>query len=491
MNGLSIIQGGGAAELAALSELSRGAEEAYQSDFYKALSAGAGTDHATLVGGAALRRESIESSLLVTVQKNKHFVFWNKCPKSKAISTVDEWSIQRDIGGIPGSGANTELGDIAESTGDYARQTATVKFLMDKRRVSVVAEVQSRNGLASAIAKETDNGTKKLLTDANYLSYFGRSDCVAAEFDGLEKIMRDFSTGSYSDHVLDLRGRGITANAREFVETAQLAWSQGNWGQITDYFCSAAVQGDVDQKLDPAHRVNINGAKNDLTLGAPVKGIHTNFGDLATNIDPFITEGGAPYSVRGGGYAALQAGVVAPASVAGVAAPNAASKFTIAQAGNYYWAVEGGKDGGARSALVKSGQVAVSGGDGVTVTITHGANSNCTYFQVYRSRQDGTNADGDFREMLKIAASQSSTTVYVDLNAYIPGTSIIFCLTMLDDAVTIRRLMDMTRFPLYPTTKAEHVWAQLLFAYLRVGKPNQHRIIVNVLPSSQVWRPFN
>jgi len=485
---VGLIQGGGMAELAALTaESERYESQVQQSDFYKAVQAGYGTDHATLVGGAALRRESLEASLITTVQQNKHFVFWNRVPKGKATATVDEFSRHTDIGGVQGSSANGELDEIPENTGVYDRQTALVKFLMDRRRVSVVAEVQSRNGLASAIARETNNGTKKLLTDANWLSYYGNSACVAAEFDGLVKIME----GVGGDHVYDMAGSSITANAKEFIDSAQLIWGQGNWGRATDYFCSPAIQTDLDQKLDPAHRVVLDNRAQDIRLGAPVRGIHTNFGDITTNIDPFVQEGQKPYVVRGTVYAALVGTAVAPASVAGVAAPTAGSKFQTAHAGGYYYAAEGRKQGGGCSALVVSGQVAVAKGDGVTVTITHGAANDATAFQLYRNNTDGGNTNSDFREMVRLAAANAATTIYVDLNQNIPGTSIIMVMTMVDDAVTMQRLMDMTRFPLYPTTRAEHLWAQLLFCYLRVAKPNQHRLLKNALPSSASWRPFN
>jgi len=96
--------------------------------------------------------------------------------------------------------------------------------------------------------------------------------------------------------------------------------------------------------------------------------------------------------------------------------------------------------------------------------------------------------------MLRVAAGSGGgapgTTVYVDLNTDIPGTSFIAVMTMLEDAITIMRFLDMMRFPLYPTSKAEHPWAQLLFGHLRIGKPNQHVLIKNVLPSSASWKPF-
>jgi hypothetical protein len=175
--------------------------------------------------------------------------------------------------------------------------------------------------------------------------------------------------------------------------------------------------------------------------------------------------------------------------VGGVAAGDAASQFVTGQAGNYYYGAEGGNLTG-RSAFVHSTVVAVAVGDKVTVTITHGGSDVNTYFQVYRSRRNGTDTHSDFREQRRVVKSGAATTVYVDYNQDIPGTSCIFLTTMMEEAITMRRLLPMTRFPLFPTSRAEHVWAQLLFCGLRVGKPKQHRVIINVLPGGQPWRPF-
>lgn len=478
-----VLAGGGLAELRAI-----GAESLRASEFYKSLQAGYGTDHQGLTGGAALRRESLEASLVTTVQKNEHFVIWRKLPQGSATATVDEFSKLTDIGGVPGSSANAEMDDIPESTGTYGRETALVKFLMDRRKVSVVAEIQATNGLGSAIARETDNGSKKLLTDANWFCYYGRAGCVSAEFDGLEYILETRG----GDSVIDLRGQPITANAKEFIEAAARIWGYANWGRATDYFASPAVQADIDMKLDPAHRVLLNNNAQSIMVGAPVRGINTTMGPIMANVDPFLQETQSPYSVRGTAYAAMVtgSGILPVTSVAGVAATNASSQFLTAHAGNYYYAVEGQGVNGKRSTLVKSAQVAVAAGKSVTVTVTPQASHGATCFAIYRSRRNGTDADADFREVIRIPADGDNPVTYVDHNQKVPGTSIVPVLTINEDAITMRRLLPQTRFPLFPTTKAEHVWAQLLFCYLRVAKPNQHVLIKNVLPSSQTWQPF-
>lgn len=490
MYGGSELLGGSVSDINALTAQAQQAEE-----FYKALTAGHTTDQTTLVGGEALRRESLEASLLVTLQRDKHFVLLNKLPKSNAIATIDEWTRVTDVGGVPGSGATAELGDIPESTGIYERKFIKIKYLMDRRRVSQVAETQSSFGLASAIARETDNGTRKLLTDANYLCYYGDETVNPLEFTGFVKTMLDKG----GDFVLDMRGQTITPNAKEFVESAALIWGQGNWGMATDYFCSPAVQADIDQMLDPAHRVALNRGATDVMLGAPVKGIHTNFGDLTTNIDPFIQESQMPYAGLGGSFAAMiDANIltVGAGVVPSVLPANPLSQFRTGMDGSYGYYIEfaTANNRTAASVLITGlvGPIAV--GDSIRLTITPPTAGTATFARIYRSRLDGpaSPSPSDYRLIARVPITVGGPAFdFDDHNESIPGTSMIAIMTMDDMAIGLRRLLPMTRFPLYPTTRAEYVWAQLLFCALRVGKDNQHRLIKNVLPSSQTFRPFN
>lgn len=455
-------------------------------EFRKAVTAGYGTDVAALTGGGALRLQSLEPTLLKAIQEEDDHVLFNKLEKSNAGATVDEYTVKERIGGFPGSAFNSELGVIQEDQGEYERKAGYVKFLMTMRSVSAVQK--SQKTLVDTMADQAMDATLELLTSAEWGCFYGDAACSPIEFDGIFKTIGDLG----GDHVVDLRGESITPNAAEFIDSQRFIRGYGNHGRLTDFFCSDAVQADLDQKLDPAHRIMLDNDRNgDIKLGTPVRGIRTSWGNILANPDIFVQEGQPPFQARGGGFAAnvASAGVTAPSGVAGVAGAHASSQFLTAQAGLYYYAVEGGNQKG-RSALVKSAQVTVAAGDRVVVTITHAGGNNATYFVLYRSRRNGTNADGDFREMARVAASGGATTVYNDANQNIPGTSKIALLTMKNKAISIRRLLPMTRFPLYPTNTATYPWAQLFFLYLRIAKRKQHRVITNVLPSSQTWRPF-
>ena len=59
----------------------------------KAMEAGYGSDVAALTGAGALRIQSLEKTMMSTIQENKHFALFNALQKNNATATVDELSL--------------------------------------------------------------------------------------------------------------------------------------------------------------------------------------------------------------------------------------------------------------------------------------------------------------------------------------------------------------------------------------------------------------
>lgn len=481
-----LILGGGLNELPGMS-----AQAARAEAFYKALTTDYTTDHAALTGAGALKRESLESSIISVEQRAKHFVFYNKLPKGRATAVIDEWTKEHGVGGIPGSSANTEIGTIPLHEGVYDREIARVKFLMDRRGVPGVAEIQAANGLGSLIAKETDKGSRKLLTDANYLSWYGKAAAIPAQFDGFVALMEAVG----GDQVIDLHGASISADGTEILKASALIWGQDHWGMATDVFCSGEIKKDFNVKLFNSLRAMVGENSNPAayTTGANVRAIATEFGEnerLVITPDPFIQESQALYAARGGAFATQLTASLTTAlvSVAGVAAPYVGSKFDTDWDGDYYYAVQPTRKEG-DAAAVKSAAVTVAVGDGVTLTITPNAGNNATGYRIFRGRRNGTNADADLREVALVAANGDVAVTYVDYNQTIPGTSFMAVVTLREEALSFQRMADAFRFPLFPTDTFMHLWAQIMLGYLRMAKTEQHVLIKNVLPTSAAWNP--
>lgn len=451
----------------------------------KALEAGYGTDVAQLTGGGALRIQSLEKTLLSTIQENEHFALFNELQKTNATATVDEWTEQSGVGGFLGGSTNTETGAIAAAQGQYARRTGAVKYLMTRREVSLVTTIQ--NSIVEAEATEQQNGALQLLTDAEFLCFEGDAGVVPTEFDGIG--VQIASLGS-SDHVLDAEGKSL-ASIDLINKSAATVSAYGNFGKPTHLFMSQLTQSDFDTGLDPAFRVALDNQPNSIMLGSPVVGIRTSWGNIKTKPDVFIRDEGQqkPFEVD---FPALAAkNTFKPAQVTTDATADAVdSKFGAGHAGNYYYLVTGVNAQGQSTGVITA-QVAVAAGKKVVLTINQSATGEETGYVIYRSRMNGTNAPDDFRQMARVPKAGAQTT-YTDLNRDIPGTSKAYVLNLLAgaQAITWRQFLPMLKFPLYPTVSAVVPWAQLLFGYLRVGKRKHHVVIKNILPNGAVWRPF-
>jgi hypothetical protein len=462
-------------------------------DLQKALEMGNSvTDVANLSGGSALRIQSLDRTMMSTIQEHEDFALFNELVKSNAGATVDEWTEQSGIGGFLGGSTNSETGNIEAATGQYNRRVGSVKYLMTRREVSFVATLG--NNLAEAESVEQSNGALQLLTDAEYLSFEGDAAVVPTEFDGIyAQMAAGVASGQISsDHVIDMDGASLS-DITAISKAAQTIRGYGNFGRATHIFVPTSVQTDLDLNLQPAYRVGLaNVPAGGIEQGAPVVGIRTSFGDIKTKPDVFIPDEQLqrPFQLDFPTVAAANA--FTPAAVAVDAAVNSAqSRFTAPRAGNYYYLVCGVNAKG-QSVGVLTNQVAVAAGKKVTLTIDRSVSGAETGYVIYRSRLNGTNALSDLRRMTRIPSTGAST-VYVDNNLELPGTVKSYVLNLKSgaNAINWRQLLPMMRFNLYPTVSATVPWAQLLFGYLRLAKRKQHAVIKNIVPSTANWKPFN
>lgn len=464
-------------------------------ELQKALTAGYGTDVSTLSGGASFRIQSLDRTMMATIQENKHFRLFNELAKQPAGATVDEWTEQSSVGGFLGGSTNTETGNIAAAQGVYNRRVGLVKYLMTRREVSFVSTLGQN--IVAAEAVEQQGGAKQLISDAEYLSFVGDSAVVPTEFDGIfAQIQAGITAGQIDpQNLIDAQGGSLSSVNLVNAAAAQVS-AFGNFGQPTHIFMSQLVQADFDTGLDPAFRVPLTDVPGGgIQLGSPVVGIRTSWGAVRTEPDVFIADEKQlmPFEVvQNAQYAAIataNAGL-APTLAVDASVSDASSKFSAAVAGNYYWGVTGLNAAG-QSTIVKTAQTAVAAGKKVTLTITASVGNQETGYAIYRSRLNGSNATTDLR-LIKRIAKAGATTPYVDLNVDLPGTTSAYILNLMpgDQAITWRQLLPMLKFPLYPTVAATIPWAQLMFGYLRISKRKHHAVIKNIVPNNAVWKPY-
>lgn len=460
-------------------------------DLNKALEAGYGSDSASLEGGAALRIQSLDTTMQATVADNKHFALFNRLPKPSATATVDEWTEQYGVGGFLGGATNTESGEAEESEGDYARQVGQVKYLSTYRKVSIVMNAQ--NNIVAARAVEAANGTVELMSSIEYLSFEGDDAVVPTEFNGIKKQIEQLGS---VDHVIDMKGAALDS-MDPISKAAETVWSFENFGVSTDIFMSGSVQTDLNNKLDPAFRVSLDGNGKDLSYGAHVQAIKTAWGNIGTTQDIFCRDEKMKkvFRLRNKGHAKIAARLAdnAPSSVAvaPAASGGADSDWNATTAGQYYYAITGINKKG-QSVEVKTTQVAVAAGGKVVLTISPSIGEEETGYVIYRSKQNGTGDVADMREMCRIPKVQNGNTVYEDKNRDIPGSTVAYILNLspTHHAISWKQFLPMMKIPMAAVNSAIDPWLQMICGYLRITKRRQHIVVKNIVTRSQVWKPF-
>ena len=442
------------------------------------------SDPSGLTGGAALRVQSLEQTLLSTIQENENFRLFNLLQKSKAIATVDEWTEQNGVGGFLGGSTNGEVDPVSDATGEYRRRVGQVKFLMTKRQISLVAATQG--SIADAEATEYQNGALQLLTDAEYLAFNGDSTVIPTEFDGIRAQLEGYNGGS---NVIDAKGADVS-DITWINEATRRVVGFGNFGTSTNILCSPQVQASFDNNLDPAFRVALTQNTGPVTLGTTVEAVRSMGLVLKFDYDVFLLDEDRRILPQLMWPQYLQASLAPTVAAAVNASGGATSAWAAAHAGTYYYAIVGLNNKGFSAGVVSS-QMTVASGNSVTLTITASAGGQETGYAIYRGRRNGTNTPTDFRLMKRIPKA-GATTTYTDLNLDIPGSTEMYVLNLKPGmkALDWRQFLPMMKFNLAATNAPVIPWLQLLMGYLRIGKRGHHVCIKNIVPANAIWKPF-
>ncbi len=461
-------------------------------ELQKSLQAGYGSDMATLEGGSALRIQSLDTTLQATVQDNQHFALFNQLPKPKATAVLDEWTEQSSIGGFLGDSFNDQDGAAAETNGIYERMVGKVKYMTTYRKVPIV--LQSQNNIVDAVALETTNGTKQLLSSIEFSLFEGNDLVTPKSFSGIRQQIESLDS---ADHVIDMHGQAL-ADAGPIMKAAETVFGFGNFGKVTDLYMPPSVQSDLNTHLDPAFRVALDNSPNSITYGTHVRGIQTSWGAIATRNDVFIRDEKmkVPFELRNAIHAAQAVANASfkPQAMTAVAAADggADSYWDAAHAGDYVYFVTGiNHNGETQAVAATAGAATVAAGGKVTITITASAAQTETGYVIYRGRKNGTAELRDVREMVRVPRTGTST-VYVDLNREIPGTTSAFALNMSaqDHAIAWRQFLPMMKIPMAAVNSPIIPWLQMICGYLRISKRNQHVVFKNIVPKGAVWKPF-
>jgi len=443
----------------------------------KALSAGSGVDVTGFTGGRAIIPESLDATLVSVLWKQEHAKLFRALKKKPVKSPVHQWARRTGVGDDDGAFV-AEGGASVEKDTDLERKYATMKYLQTLRKVTIQATISQM--LEDAMTLEKQGGTLWVIKQTEKALFHGDSSMVAEEPDGLFKLLTDnvTATPAHPENVIDLRGKDASQIEFEnaIVEAARVI--TGKFGIATDLYLSLMAMEDVQRLLRDRQRFPVG--RTEVTLPTLIFDHYpTAFGTLALQPDLFLVEGQIPRtSVSGDAPSQL-------ATIAPTATPDAASKFTAEDAGDYYYSVSAVNKYG-QSLKATEQQVTVAEGDRVDIVCTEGAVDGTCFF-IFRSKK-GAAAASTLLYATKVARTGDDPTI-VDYNKDLPGTSQAYVLGMnpMYDAIEWLQFLPLMKFDLFPANAAIYPFLMLLYGTLGLKKPEHHVMIKNISPSNLNW----
>jgi hypothetical protein len=404
----------------------------------KALEAGYVVNPLDLEGGGAFRVESLENSLHILSYGEQHIKFWNKIPKEKAYSTVEQYgqllSYGRGQGAFVGEG---QLPSTNDST--YARKAAFVKFLGTTREVTHPMTLVN-SAFGNVIARQNQDGILWMLKQVEQSLFWGNSKLKPAgeegkEFDGIDRMIDPANT-------IDLSGT--------YLEEKHLNWGAQmiiqNYGTPTDVFLPFEVMAQFSQEFFPKERV-IMPTANGYQAGVVVNKFMTHGGEVDFNPDIFLTKT-RPINPNASSF---KAPAVGTAALNATPLTGTSGNFGAQGSGTYTYAVTFNNDEG-ESIPTASFNIALASTDlakGVQIDITNPASTSfpVDYIRIYRSEKDGS----ALYEVAKIPVAStgaSAVTTYVDNGETIANTYTCFMGEMSPDVLAFKQLAPLMKMDL-------------------------------------------
>ncbi len=443
----------------------------------KALEAQEGeTDVANLTGVGALTPQDLEALLNHMTWRDKHMVLWNllKPTMEPAYSTVIEYSQQ--IGyGISEGGYVSQMENPDEADPSFKRRTAFLKFLRQQYKYSDVATMV--RSIASPEKKAKEGSIARLMRTFIRSMYNGDDAMIPESVTGFKKTIE--GNGS-TRHIVDLRGNLPTQ--QNFANLSEAIMN--NYGDPDGLFLLCSTSG-----LNQLGRIITEGSANmqrwnygvmadgGVSIGNRVSQINTQFGviypkadlflgyEFESNKPPRVNTGTDPAVISEGQTSrfapkqpTLTSVVVDAPSVTGSKWVASGDAFRLSDSAKYSYRVAAGNKFGLSQAttLTQAGSNVLAGGS-ITVTITPATSdpNPPTYYVVFSDKAEGYGAldpTNNFRAIGRVAASGMSAVTFVDLNAVLPGTSVMFLLDLSTQgdmrAFGIRRLGSLFSQPL-------------------------------------------
>lgn len=444
-------------------------------DLQKALSSGYETDAASLTGGQSLIPESLDTTLVSVLHSQDEAKLFKILKKEPVSSTVHQYVKRSDVGDDDGAWVS-EGGDSFEKNQTLTRVTLSMKYLQTLRKVTL--QMATAKTIEDATALEQTAGTLWIVRNVEKKLFKGNQSCVTEEVDGLDVIC--------TTNVIDMRGGNASSADFESKMTEACRKIRERFGKASMLYSSTMVMEDIQALLRDRIRFPITGGGGGARGGANyVIDIYpTKFGKPLIEDNVFITEGATPSTSA---LTGVNPGQVTFTALREAADGGRVSEFAAGDAGDYYYQVAAENkfgDGVVASTVQVTNIIA---GDQVKLSVTDVGTVGTSY-KIYRSKKDASDGT-DCRFMYRAVNPLGGPSLMYDLNAYLPGCSNAYILTMdaIYNAIEWNQFLPMMKFTLYPTNAAVYPFLMLLFGAMNVKKEEQMAIIENISYTDMGW----
>jgi hypothetical protein len=447
-----------------------------------------GAQNPQMSGGGSLLQMSLERTMRSTTYSDKHIKLIKRLAQLAAGNTVVQYQML-DSYGPSRAGAFTREGETPQQLDSaYRRALEQIKFMGTQRGISHPATVAD-SAFGDLVGLETINGTKFLLYCMERAGWRGDSTTIPESYNGIWRQIlthpragRDVSLGG---NVMDLRG-GIIQQADVEIGVNTII---NAFGVPTDMMLASVALSDFSKTIYATQRSGLPMSVSQGVLGASIQKFISSGFEIDLDAHVFLRSGEPGGSDAEGwaknppNAASSPKAPVAPTLAVAAAVAAAGSQFVLADVGTYRWTVTGiNRFGESAAAALQTGSIAAAG-DGETLTITDGGGTGdqlTTGYRLYRTKfVNGASGTEEFFIEIPRNPVLTATTVFLDLNADIPGTSNALISNMDLDVLGTRQLLPMLKLPL-ATTGPSIQWMQLVYLCLILYQPRQTFMLRNV-----------
>jgi hypothetical protein len=456
--------------------VSFGIENQDLNELRKSLEVGYAMGTTDQTGFGATRLESLEKTLKMAVEKEKTSKFWISLKKSKANSTVEEFSSLTQIGS---ANFYVEGGIPEEYDEELKREFELVKFVGTVGRVPNVA--QSVKSLTNNMSLVKEAKAVAMIRTLDIKSFFGNADNISTEFNGF--IPQFYKrVKNVSQNVIDLRGKKLTpevlSQVGEIIEN-----NYGDPHNIQGWLGVSAFRNYAEGLIKNKQFFVGNNEIRDITSVPKTFEVGNGAGRLETDLhlkhkgETYLDAPHPKLNSNGSAFASTHA--KAPATLSsGTASVSVDSDATTQlDAGTYDYCIVPINKYGAGAGFELKGNVVASSKKCTFTLADNGsvAGQEASAFEIYRKLASAT-ALSDYRYLKTVTVSGTK----VDNGSEIPNTTIApFFDWDFDQVLDFKQLLPMVAMDLAIIDDSKR-WLQKLYGTPILYNANKMVLIKNI-----------